>query len=245
MGERASYAAHVNLAYTDKNNFFSCVSDGMAQAHMLLPWFGNRDEPPVTLNHKMIGVLCHNRRFFGFRTYHNVQSTTNLTIHCWLLALEAEYKANNGSLPSTVFYQMDGGPDNANRHVLAIAELLVARRLTRKVVVSRLLVGHSHCDLDAIFGILWRAVWKQIVSYPQQYEKIIRKALKSFKIDVYVEDIFVVPDYMEYLKPFEDNIQRAFKEEWTQLRYARLPSCILPNTHAEERYHDQMDIRSS
>jgi len=218
MAERHAYAANIALAYTDKENYFSCISDGMAQEHMLLPWLGNQNKSPVRLKHKMIGVLCHNRRFFGFRFYHNVIGGANASIHCFLLALEAEYQATNGKLPSTIFYQVDGGPENANCAVLAIAELLVARRVTRKVVITRLMVGHTHCDGDAIFGVIWKAVWKSIISSPQQYERLIKRALSKLKIDVIVEDILVVPNYVEYLERYMGNIERAFKEEWTQLR---------------------------
>ena len=60
-----------------------------------------------------------------------------------------------GRLPNTVYYQIDGGAENVAKGVFLICELLVSRRLTKKVVLSRLMVGHTHCDVDAKFGQLW------------------------------------------------------------------------------------------
>jgi hypothetical protein len=40
--------------------------------------------------------------------------------------------------------QIDGGSENANASTLALAEYLVYRRLTRKVVITRLPPGHTH-----------------------------------------------------------------------------------------------------
>jgi hypothetical protein len=51
-------------------------------------------------------------------------------------------------------FQVDGGSENTAKAALAICELLVARRLTRQVILSRLLVGHTHEDIDAIFAII-------------------------------------------------------------------------------------------
>ncbi len=38
---------------------------------------------------------------------------------------------------------------------MVICELIVSRRLTKKIVLTRLLVGHTHLDLDGKFGHLW------------------------------------------------------------------------------------------
>ena len=54
-----------------------------------------------------------------------------------------------------MYYQIDGGSENVAKVVFLICELLVARRLTKRVVLSRLMVGHTHCDVDAKFGQLW------------------------------------------------------------------------------------------
>ena len=33
---------------------------------------------------------------------------------------------------------------------------LVAKGLVNKIVLSRLVSGHSHCDPDGVFGVVWQ-----------------------------------------------------------------------------------------
>jgi hypothetical protein len=49
-------------------------------------------------------------------------------------------------LPPTIYIQIDGGPDLANKSFYAIMTLLVARQVggVKKIVVTRLPVGHTH-----------------------------------------------------------------------------------------------------
>ena len=60
-----------------------------------------------------------------------------------------------GRLPPTIFYQVDGGSENISKTVLYMCELLIVKRITKKIVLSRLMVGHTHCDIDGVFGRIW------------------------------------------------------------------------------------------
>lgn len=87
------------------------------------------------------GVISHGRNFTIYRTFHNVINNANMQIHCFLLSLERVYiqKTNLGQpFPSTVYYQIDGGSENTARCVYAMCELLVAKRLCKRIVVTRL-----------------------------------------------------------------------------------------------------------
>ena len=56
-------------------------------------------------------------------------------------------------LPHVLNVQMDNARgDNKNRYVLAFWSLLVAKKIFREVYVSFMLVGHTHDDIDALFG---------------------------------------------------------------------------------------------
>ena len=157
MGERRAYAERILLAHTDKENYLSAVSDTMAQSHMMLLWLGNQAQPAVCLAQKMTAILCHNRILIGYRFFHNILGGANASIYCMLRTLE-RIKENEGKLPETFFYQVDGGAENANVVTLAMCELLVAKGIVKKLVLTRLLVGHTHCDIDAIFGVIWKKV---------------------------------------------------------------------------------------
>jgi hypothetical protein len=106
------------------------------------------------------GQLAHGRFLHIYRCFHNLSAGSNLANYCWLHSLEIEYKKNMAAthnaigLPDTLYHQIDGGSENTAKATLALCELLVAKRLPRKVVLSRLPVGHTHEDIDAVFGTI-------------------------------------------------------------------------------------------
>ena len=57
------------------------------------------------------------------------------------------------ALPPILNVQMDNATgDNKNRYVYAYWSLLVAKRIFREVYVNFMIVGHTHDDIDALFG---------------------------------------------------------------------------------------------
>ena len=100
--------------------------------------------------------------------------------------------------------KIDGGSENVARAALAICHLLVARRLTKKVVATRLLVGHTHEDIDAVFALIWQLMKTMQVNTPQLYAKVVRSACKNKAPEVEVYDIWAVPDYKSFIEPFID-----------------------------------------
>jgi hypothetical protein len=52
--------------------------------------------------------------------------------------------------------------------------MLVAKRLTQHVVVSRLMVGHTHEDIDGCFALIWQLMKALKVSTPQAYSKLVK-----------------------------------------------------------------------
>ena len=145
----------------------------------------------------------HGRSMRMYRTLHTVNNCSSLQLHSFLLALE-EVKKDEGRLPDTIYYQIDGGSENTAKCVIAMCELLVARRLTKKIVLTRLLVGHTHEDIDSKFGVLWRYLHKKPVHTPQEYEYHIEAALTLPRMDCKVKDIYAIPDYKSLLDKHTD-----------------------------------------
>ena len=86
-------------------------------------------------------------------------------------------------------------------------------------MVTRLLVGHTHEDIDAIFAKIWKKCQGRCILSPQQYVQMILSAMNQRKIPCEVIDVFVTPDYKSYLSPYISIISKAFKEQWTQLQF--------------------------
>ena len=179
--------------------YCSLISDGMAQNHCELPWFGNLKSADKKLPQHLQGILNHGRNFTIYRTFHNVRGGGNLSIHCFLRSLE-----KMETIPDILYLQIDGGSENTSKTVLGICELLVARRVVKKIVLTRLPTGHSHEDIDAVFAKIWTTLRGQNVLSPQQYETIIRHALSKRDISIDVVDIFANPDYTAYMEPYID-----------------------------------------
>ena len=69
------------------------------------------------------------------------------------LALQPETLVSAIALPPILNVQMDNAiGDNKNRYVYAYWSLLVAKRIFREVYVKFMIVGHTHDDIDALFG---------------------------------------------------------------------------------------------
>ena len=113
-------------------------------------------------------------------------------VHTWLLSLERHYYTHGKRLPEVLFHQIDGGTENANGEFLALCALLVACKLVKKVVLTRLPVGHTHEDIDGLFALIWRKLRDEYVFTPSEFVKLIKWALKK-KVKVFVVDLFAVP----------------------------------------------------
>jgi hypothetical protein len=225
MKERYSYYKRAEKACNHPEDFYSDISDGMASNKTKCPHNGDKYDFKPALPIHIQGQLAHGRSLDLFRSFHNLSVGSNVATHCWLICLEREYKANmlqsHGriGLPDTLYHQIDGGSENTAKAALAVCELLVARRLTNKVVLSRLPVGHTHEDIDSIFALIWRDLMNNDVMTPQQYAKTLVAACENKEKNVNVFDLWVVPDYKKYFEKFiSPSLGRYAKGKWSQLQ---------------------------
>lgn len=155
-----------------------------------------------------------------FRSFHNLRHNGNLAVFCWLDSLERTLK-EDGTLPDTIYYQVDGGPDAINVLVLCIAELLVAKGLCKRVVVTRLPVGHTHEDIDSLFAKIWKKLRQMHVITPQQYSTLAKAALYKDGRPVDVKDVFCVPDFESLVVQdcADSTLGRWKLSQWAQLQW--------------------------
>lgn len=176
MGERMAYAERRNKAVMNPSSYLSLISDGMQQSHNELPHFANTKKWQVSLPQHLQGVLNHNRGMTIFRTFHTINNCANVAIHSFLFELRRVI-AKEGKLPDTVYYQVDGGAENRAHCWFVLAELIVSRRLCKRLVITRLSSGHTHEDIDSKFGILWKRIRARYIYTPQAYESRIVSSL--------------------------------------------------------------------
>jgi hypothetical protein len=224
MGERIMYYSRRNDAILTPSMFMSLIADGMQQSHCLLPWQANMYQYSPCLPQHLQGVVNHGRNIHIYRTFHNVQHNANMALHCFLKALEATV-ADEGRIPDVVYYQSDGGSENTAHHVFGVTALLIAKGLTKKVVISRLPVGHTHEDIDSKFAFIWRRIRNCFVLTPLAYKVAIEESLTNDRLRCKVIDIWAVPNYGKYINPFiVPDFKRYAKvnrkgDDWTQLQF--------------------------
>jgi len=242
MKERRKYYERRQLCESQPELYLSTISDGMQQAHNSIPWHGRSGNQicPKDLQTKLQGVLVHgtptaaskqfpNRhsRIAIYRCFGNIDGSegrgANIAIHSWLSELQYEFKRRK-RLPPVLFHQFDGGGENASKLTIAVAEWLVLKGLTTKVVLTRLPVGHTHEDIDAQFARIWAALRLQYVLSPQMQKEFIIHGLQGANKQVRFHDVYCVPDYSSFFKESLDTVCRAFKRnqygvDWTQLQW--------------------------
>ncbi len=257
MGERKAYYQRCAKAEREPDKYMSIIVDGMAQNHTNLPYLANRKEFSPCLDMHLEGVIEHGQSFTMYRTFNNVAADSNLTIHIILKQIEKRLQRQPRvkGKPFTLFLQVDGGSENANRYLIAMCEFLVARKIFTNIELTRLPVGHTHEDIDGKFGTLWKLIRNRAVATPQEYERAMREAFNKDSFPFYMEDIFAVPDYGGF---FRNNLDSQFgrfaKEELTQLcfrfeRYEQdlvhFPLCVrtMYRAYSRDRTYELLETK--
>ena len=102
-------------------------------------------------------------------------------------------------LPPILNVQMDNAvSDNKNKYIFCFWSLLVAKCIFCKVYVNFMLIGHTHDDIDALFGRWSMALWKEI--FPT-----IPLLLKPFMKNETVPTILhLIQEVLDFKKFIED-----------------------------------------
>jgi hypothetical protein len=180
----------------------------MSQGHCKLPWLANKDQQTNhVLAQKIIGAKQHGISRTFYRSYSHIKTGTNLACEVVLREIDARMdycKENNKPFPKCLLLQVDGGPENASKTFYALCEHLVREGIFERVDVSRLPVGHTHEDIDAMFGILWRACQGKTIMSPAKWKQIALGAFtnearkkKGTPEDHYSDDGTISSDYEE------------------------------------------------
>ena len=106
-------------------------------------------------------------------------------------------------LPPILNVQMDNTTgDNKNQFVFCFWSLLVANRIFQEVYVNFMIVGHTHDDIDALFGKWSMALKKK--SFP-----MIPMLMKSF---MDVEAVPTIPHLIEEVPDFKKFIEEGIAD---------------------------------
>ena len=139
-----------------------------------------------------------------YNTFNNVKKGSNLTTYAFLCQLEDWQRRHQGSMPETVFVQIDGGSENENVTLKAACELVCLKRIVKTIYLTRLPTGHTHEDIDAVFGHIWKWMRGTPIETLDDYCYGIQEAFESTKLKVKVKFIYMIPDYVKFFQRYID-----------------------------------------
>ena len=197
----------------------SISTDGAAsQAHPLPKVAGRPPKGMPEWPQKLQGVLMHGKAISLFHLFHGIKSGSNMMLTALLKAMHQENLA-----PSEVVkIKVDGGSENWNVIVLAFIDLLFDMYPELKeVVISWFGVGHTHNDLDRLFGYINQIVFGispggqkkgRDVLTREAFFDLCRDALKTKQdtmlLETRIEDLMFTYDFKSFLEP---HIYREFR----------------------------------
>ena len=183
---RREYQHNRELARLYPDRYMSAILDGMQQSHCILSYRGNHKVYPSTTKQHITGVKQHYCWKTFYRNFQHVQGGTNLAIDILLREVYSRMEyciANNLPFPKTLLLQIDGGSENTSKAFMALCQLLVEQGIFDCVEVNRLPVGHTHEDIDALFGIIWMNTNCKVIKTPFQWTKYARSAFRLYDYD--------------------------------------------------------------
>ena len=184
--ERRSYYDRRLLAIKYPDEFLSCIVDGSTQRYHNCPML---DDHTVLSNvgdfaqikQSLTCVHFHGRETFLFPRVPYHDKGSNWTIQCVSSALENLAKSDpDKKLPKTLFLQLDNcSGDNKNKYVFGYFSSLVSNGTFNTVVLSFLVVGHTHEDVDQLFSTIGAHLQKYGSLTLSDFDKILVEALNG------------------------------------------------------------------
>lgn len=177
--ERGCYMKKRQMAQEHPNLYMSLIIDGMSQDHCILPYCANKVTKNNIIKQKIVGAKQHGFRKSFYRTFPHISGGTNVAIEvlCHEIYKRMKYcKDSNIIMPNVLYLQIDGGPENTSKTFYGMLTKLVRSDVFKKIEVTRLPVGHTHEDIDALFGTLWRSYRNTTVLTPKHWKHMAMQA---------------------------------------------------------------------
>ncbi|KAL5509184.1 hypothetical protein EMCRGX_G004502 [Ephydatia muelleri] len=137
----------------------SIIIDGMDQNSTNLPHCKQMQKSDSNLWHfrtHLTGCIVHGHQSYVFLDFMQWPHDPNLTIQVLCQVIFDHFNnlvTKSQPLPRKLFLQLDNtARENKNRCVLSFLSLHVHKGIFEEVELGFLMVGHTHEDVDAMFG---------------------------------------------------------------------------------------------
>ncbi len=178
----------------------------MEASHCQLPWKGTQSTFKDPFSQTLVGVKEHGYGVHPFPNINTMRKRANLTLYIVDHVIE-QWKNRHGYYPTDIYIQIDDGAENVNEYAMHHCEHLVAKRMARNILFTRLPVGHTHDDIDGCFGFIWKYWYKyrNIINF-SEFRQGVEQAFKDkdgTKCFVY-DWTMIVPYYKIFYDPVLD-----------------------------------------
>jgi hypothetical protein len=211
--ERKFYQARKHQgAYFNEDKVLSMIIDACDYTKFNLFRLKDRQAKltePTILRQLLQTVLVHGRGVYNYSTHPHVKAGggPNFTLECLARTLDKLQLENPSKpLPKKLYLQLDNCTgSNKNKYMFAFADMLVRKGVFEEVVLSFLMVGHTHEDIDQLFSVISGKVKVVDMVTPDCMGKIVKNALIDAGYDnVDFEVLTFLHDYKGWLTPLID-----------------------------------------
>jgi len=228
MQQRVGYHSRRSKAMDSGNgNVVSIIVDGADQNKTAIPKESRASKATSSaerLNLRLMGAKSHGHPQINFLTpvLPNFGKGSNMTVQvindlmCEVFQRRTKSKHK---LPLGVLYvQLDNAAsDNKNRYVFAFLGLFVLYDLVTRVYISFLPVGHTHEDIDGLFGNLSQRLRDKEVNTLSEMKTQLRTLTEG--VECVVDQLRSCVDFKRYIEP---HVNSKFVEGMSKPHYFEL-----------------------
>jgi hypothetical protein len=194
----------------NRKTMLSMIIDGMDQSKTYLPYVFPLSKALaglLRLKTHITGVLMHGQLLSRllFVDFSDIPHDPNLVCHVILQSLLAL-----DQIPPILYLQLDNTTrENENWVILTFLAVLILHGTFQTAQVRFLLVGHTHEDIDGVFGVIATMLKKSIVTTIGKLWRLLLSAFKTETKVVLVQEIANVREWLLPVKPRMKDITSA------------------------------------
>ena len=205
--ERLSYYERAEMGRDPTKSTVSMIIDKWDSAKTTVPYFARsmtwwKDAKHNVLEQHVVGVLVHGtpNESYLYTINNSIGGGANLNVEALRRTLVHLYASS--PLPRKICINADNASDNKCWTLLLFLAMLVYHRYTEEVMLSFLIVGHTHEDIDQLFSVLSRYL-KKIgkVMGPSEFQSELQNAMHASERNANFELLEAVINWDDYLRP--------------------------------------------
>ena len=138
-------------ACLEPGHYVSLIIDGADQAAYGCPYYHENSHLTSNKNKvklKLMAAIVHGYGAYCWTSTENLKQGHNVTIQALHEVLRSRAVQGHG-IPDTIYLQLDNTTKQCKgRFLTGFCAYLILRRVTKRIVISMLPVGHTHEDID-------------------------------------------------------------------------------------------------